>query len=194
MRLPSYIGLIAAAGLSALATAYALRSTDIPLTPSAQNKALLERFDLLQDSLEGINNGLKTIDTNLERLAGATPVFGPAIGADGGAHGAVPPGASAIPQPPGTATANPTPTMTIVNPSPEQSAYFEMMKERLDDPGYVQNMSLAELDNKDLKALPPVMRQAILMLAVQKFNNGEVTKIFSIPKAEDAQNMPQSTN
>ena len=193
MNKPPYLGLIAAAGLSALATGYALRSADMPLTPAAQNTALLEKFDRLQESIDSLNNGFKSIDASLNRLASATPVISQAADAATGAPGEAPPEAHATPAP-GASAASPRSKMIIVNPTPEQSAYFETMKQRLNDPSYVKSMSLAELDNNDLKALPPAMRQAILLLAVQKFNNGEVDKETFLPKTAGVDSLPNSSN
>jgi len=69
------------------------------------------------------------------------------------------------------------PAMITVRPTPEQNNNYQLLKEQLNDPFIISNLSLSELMNRpEFLSLPAPMRDSIVSRAIEKFNGGEVEK------------------
>ena len=69
------------------------------------------------------------------------------------------------------------PDMIIINPTPEQNLVYEGLKSQLDDPSYLQNLSLMELKSlPEMQQLDGTMQMLILNKAVAKYNSGEISR------------------
>jgi len=68
-------------------------------------------------------------------------------------------------------------TVVSVHPTEEQNRIFYDLKSSLDDPNYVQGISMQKLINTDeMKLLPQVLQYVILSKAVERYNNGEIAR------------------
>jgi len=63
----------------------------------------------------------------------------------------------------------------VVNPTPQQNELYEALKQRLNDPSFTGNLTLAQLNNlPELQSLPGPMRFMIIGKAIEKYNRGEI--------------------
>ena len=179
MRLSVLVAAIGVAVLSALATSYALHSGS-SVTVSAREKTMLQEIDRLHQTIENMTADLNRINLTPDRSIGATPVVNVAAPKRGVTQTAAVPKASntvTSTELPSTSSESNRPRILMVNPTPEQSAIFEGLKQRFDDPLFVRNLNLADLSQmEEMKALPSLLQKAILSKALKKFDLGEVDK------------------
>lgn len=192
MRFPQFLVVIAVAGLSVLATTYALRSGNSDKAPAASvhEQALQQEIERLRKTNDNLTTDLNRLHTNRNQPPAAAPPAGHAASPKPG----MTPTAAAPPPAPHLVTLGESPPtddepprapiiinhptqaqMDAVKLTPEQGAFFENMKQRLDNPAFVSTMNMSELTKmEEMKALPDPLRQALLAKAIEKYNRGEV--------------------
>ncbi len=151
MRLPILLGLFGIAGLSVLATSYALRSEGAAsgLFATAHEQELQQEIDRLRKIAEELNASINRI--NLGLLSKTSQAGNTASQKQG------------------------EPAASAASPTPEQNAFYVDQLQRFDDPSFVRTMNLSELTKlEQVKALPDPLRQALLAKAMEKYNRGEV--------------------
>lgn len=180
MRLSKLLGVIGATGLAVLATSHVLHIESDSAGPvvSAHEKELQQENERLRRTVENLTAEINRDKVNPDQQRGtertvAAPPPSPVPGAttpDGPRSART--GSPAIPM----TMAGPTETLNgTTHPTPDQSAFFEKMKQRFDDPTFVSTLNLSELARmKEMKSLPAPMQKVLLAKAIQKYNRGEV--------------------
>ena len=152
MRLPIFLGLVVVAGLSVLATSYALHSEDTGSGrfSTAHEQELQQEIERLRKIASDLNTSITRI--NLDLLGQALPTDNTASQKQGMAQ-----------------------TASAASPTPEQSALYKELMQRFDDPSFVKTLNLSEFTNMgQMKALPDSLQQALVAKAMEKYNRGEV--------------------
>jgi hypothetical protein len=165
----------------ALVVAHSLKDTVFTL------KALLAELEVsvtqlgrLRQAADGqaqAMGNVREIRSAVAALHSAGPIAGSeAVQADYG--GFTPPGSEA-PVPPG---------LLVVRPTPEQQASYDVLDRRLDDPVYLENLTLADLlEDSEFGVLPEALQRLLVDKAVEKFNRGEIDRdafIGRLPRAD----------